>query len=227
MSTRQNIHRLNDKDKMIKLAYDREYSYGFISSIFKEELKSDQIDELISNEILESLVNENFNIDLGHFENTKLEHLEEELACEYAALFIGPGKHIPPYESIYAPDKSGKVGSYWGECTVDMKNWVEKSGLTISEKFDSIPDHISLEFEFMQKIIEQERLSREKDNLESAMQWMSAAKTFFEKHLIEWVPKFCDDVIELANIDFYREIAKLTKSFILEEKEFLTNLAPV
>ncbi len=206
---------------MRELVRSREDTYGFLAGIFRGELTSEQIKEMIDSDMLSLMADVGCNIDPDFFKNKPIEQIEEELACEYASLFIGPGEHIPPYESIYVPDSSGKVGYYWGECTVDVKNWVEHYGLKIAEKFASIPDHISTELEFMQNVVEQERLSWEKDDRETAERCIEVERAFFDKHINRWVRDFCERVIEAANLDFYKEIARLTKDFVSEEAELL------
>ncbi len=208
-------------DGMRERVRSREDTYGFLAGIFREELTVEQIKEMINTDMLNLMVDAGCTIDFDYYRNNSLEHIEEELACEYASLFIGPGEHIPPYESIYVPDSTGKVGYYWGECTVDMKNWVEHYGLGISEKFGSIPDHISIELEFMQKLIEQERLAWEKGDTGTTGKCIEVEKTFFHKHINSWVPTFCERVIDTANLDFYRQVARLTKNFIEEEEQLL------
>ncbi|MBW2306257.1 MAG: molecular chaperone TorD family protein [Deltaproteobacteria bacterium] len=211
-------------DTFSEIAKKRSHIYGFFAGIFKKELDSEQLKEMIQTRVFNLLIDGGADIDLAFF-NRPLERVEEELACEYAALFIGPGKHIAPYESIYVPDSTGRVGEYWGECTVDMKNWVEHYGLKIDEKFESIPDHISIELEFMQKIIEQENLAWNRNDRETAERCLKVEKEFFKKHIIQWIPEFCEKVIEAAEIDFYREMARMTKDFILEEKQMICNIS--
>ena len=203
---------------MREVVKKREDIYGFIAGIFKEELKTEQIKEMIDTGVLNLFVDAGYDIDINFFINTPRQQIEEELAVEYASLFIGPGKHVPPYESIYISDNAGR---YWGECTVDMKNWVEHYGLQISKRFESLPDHISIELEFMQKVIEQERLGWEKDDIDTAKRCVEVERTFLNKHIIKWVPEFCEKTIEAASLDFYREIARLTRDFIMEEEQLL------
>jgi len=194
--------------------------YGFLAGIFRQELKAEQIKEMVDAGVLNMLAELGAKIDNDFFSRTPKD-IEEELAVEYTALFIGPGKHINPYESIYVPDSTGKVGYYWGECTADMKKWVEHYGLKISEKFESIPDHISIELEFMQRVVEQEHLSWQRDDEETARRCIEVEKTFFNKHIIKWVPLFFNKIIGTATLDFYREIARIGKDFILDEEELL------
>jgi len=195
-------------------------TYGFLAGIFRQELTAQQIKEMINSGVLDMLIELGAKIDRNFF-NKPAEQVEEALAIEYTALFIGPGKHINPHESIYVPDSTGKVGYYWGECTADMKKWVEHYGLKMSEKFESIPDHISIELEFMQRVIEQEHLSWQRNDEETAKRCIEVEKTFFNKHIIKWVPLFLNRVIDSASLDFYRETAKIGKDFISDEGNLL------
>jgi TorA maturation chaperone TorD len=208
-------------ERMRERVRSREDTYGFLAGIFREELTAEQIKEMIDSDMLNLMVDAGCSIDCSFLRNKSVEHIEEELACEYAVLFIGPGEHIPPYESIYVPDSTGKVGYYWGECTVDMKNWVEHYGVGISERFESLPDHISIQLEFMQKVIEQERLAWERGDTGPTGRCIEVERTFFHKHINKWVPAFCDRVMQAANLDFYREVARLTRDFIQEEERLL------
>ncbi|MFQ5875863.1 MAG: molecular chaperone [Dehalococcoidia bacterium] len=210
-------------DRMKSLVESRHDTYGFFAGIFREELTLGQIEELLETGLLDLLGEADCQIDPQFFTEKPLERVEEELACEYAALFIGPGQHVSPYESIYVPDTTGRVGAYWGECTADMKRWVERYGLEIAERFASIPDHISIELEFMQKIIEQENDAWEREDMEAVKRWIEVERTFFNTHLITWVPEFCERAIEAASLDFYREIARLARDFILEEEQLLND----
>jgi len=204
----------------MELAKQRSDTYGFLAGIFRQELTAEQIKGMIDTGMLNLLVEAGAKMDQNFF-NRPAEQIEEELAVEYAALFIGPGKHIVPHESIYVPDSTGRVGYYWGECTSDFKNWVEHYGLNLSEKFESIPDHVSIELEFMQKVIEQEKLARERADEATVKKCVEVEKAFFKKHIINWMPRFFDRVIGAAKLDFYREAAKVAKDFLIEEEAAL------
>jgi len=204
----------------MELAKQRSDTYGFLAGIFRQELTAEQIKGMIDTGVLKLLVESGAKVDLSFF-NRPIEQVEEDLAVEYAALFIGPGKHIVPHESIYAPDSTGKVGYYWGECTADFKSWVEHYGLNLSKKFESIPDHASAELEFMQKVIEQEKLAGERGDEETAKKCLEVEKAFFKKHIINWMPRFFDRVIGATKLDFYREAAKVAKDFLIEEEAAL------
>jgi TorA maturation chaperone TorD len=82
-----------------------------------------------------------------------------------------------------------------------------------------MPDHISVEFEFMQKVIERERTAWEEGDGDAALYCLKMEKMFIDDHLHRWVPRFCGKVAEDAQLSFYREMAKLTKGFVELEKE--------
>ncbi|MBI4654646.1 MAG: molecular chaperone TorD family protein [Nitrospirae bacterium] len=143
----------------------------------------------------------------------------EDLAVEYTRLFLGPGKHISPHESIHHERSDGDWGRFWGKDTVLVKKFIETAGLEYRSEFTGMPDHISVELEFMHKAAEQEAQAWKENNSDGALYCLKMQKKFVDEHLIKWIPKFCDKVISQAELSFYREMAKLTKGFVEFEKK--------
>jgi TorA maturation chaperone TorD len=141
------------------------------------------------------------------------------LAVEYARLFVGPGKHISPHESVHHEREDGDWGRLWGAATVEVKAFIEVTGLGYDDSYKGMPDHISAELELMEKLTENESQAWSGDDEEGARQCVDVERRFIEEHLIHWVPTFCDKVIEAAELSFYRELAALTKRFIELEQE--------
>ena len=71
----------------------------------------------------------------------------------------------------------------------------------------------------MQELAKQEAQAWEKKGRDGARHCLKTQKRFLEEHLVPWVPHFCDEVIKNAEVSFYRELAKLTRSFIEFEGE--------
>jgi TorA maturation chaperone TorD len=140
------------------------------------------------------------------------DELLEDLAVEYARLFLGPGKHISPHESVHFQRDDGQWGKLWGASTVEVKKFIESTGLNYTEEYKGLPDHISVEFEFMQQLtLHEEKVWKEADK---AAGYRRAEKKFVEEHLMRWIPGFCEKVIQEAELPFYRAMAALTRSFI-------------
>jgi TorA maturation chaperone TorD len=138
-------------------------------------------------------------------------------------LFIGPGKHISPYESVHVGIEGG--GLLWGGATVKVKKFIESSGFEYKSDYCGLPDHIAVEFEFMHKLTEKEGKAWKKNDNNMALRYLEYEKKFIDEHLSQWIPQFCDRVIQESRVSFYQQIAKLTKMYIANEQEqvHLTN----
>ena len=87
-----------------------------------------------------------------------------------------------------------------------------------------MPDHISVELEFMQHVVQREAQAWEAKDNETALLCLKNEKKFVDEHLFRWIPDFCEKVVTEADLPFYREMAKLTRTFIEFEKEELNKL---
>lgn len=149
-------------------------------------------------------------------EDLALDDLHLNLRIEDARLFIGPRRlPSPPYESVYRTE--GRL--VMGESTVEVKKMYEKAGLQIVEQYTDLPDHIALELEFMYFLCVEEANAWKKDDKPTALKHLEMQKEFLDEHLMRWVPKFCDSVVNAAKLEFYRGLAKIAKEFIVSEQD--------
>ena len=77
----------------------------------------------------------------------------DSLAQEYTQLFLGPGKHVSPHESVQLENGSGRL---WGPETGVVKRFIEAAGFDYQEAFHDLPDHISIELEFLGQLASRE-----------------------------------------------------------------------
>ncbi len=109
-----------------------------------------------------------------------------------------------------------------------MNKFIESSGFEYRSDYHGMPDHISVEFEFMAEVSKQEAEAWEEEDRDRARHCLKIEKRFLNEHLIQWVPLFCDQVINEAGLSFYGEMARLAKSFIefegveIEKQLYLT-----
>jgi len=203
-------------------ALQRSNLYGFLSLVYNRELTAETIREIKKPDLRKAL--SELNIQFGEdFFNKPEEELLLNLTIEYARLFIGPGRHVSPHESVHREDKESK-GLLWGESTVEVKEIIEGTGLEYKADYQGIPDHISIELEFMQCLTKYEHETWEGGNREKAARCLEYEKRFLESHLDKWVFLFCDRVIEETRLPFYREIARITREYISLEKRYLNDL---
>jgi TorA maturation chaperone TorD len=211
------MEKKNGLKAMATAANQRSNIYGLLAMIYREEAAAPLIKQIKSSQFQEALSKLDVRLK-DDFLNAREEKLIEDLAIEYSRLFLGPGKHISPHESVHLKEEDGG-GLLWGEAAAKVKNFIESIGFEYDSNYNGMPDHIGVELEFMQEVSRQEGLAWEENNEDRALYCRKIEKEFIEEHLTPWVPLFCEKLIKDAELSFYGEIAKLTKDFIESEKK--------
>ncbi len=194
--------------------------YGLLAAVFRAEPSSSFLTRLKDPEILG--VFEALGLSLGEeFRDSPSERLREDLAVEFTRLFLGPGSHISPHESLHTDRASGGNADLWGPETVAVKRFMEAAGLTVDDGFTGMPDHICAELEFMQHLTTKEAAAWTESDEEFATNILKIERRFYDEHLSRWVARFCDKVIENSEHPFYQRIAEVTKGFLEYEGETL------
>lgn len=192
--------------------------YGLLARIFATEVTSDFLDHLRTPSFRGVL--EELGIDLDDaFYTQSPDQLLEDLAIEYSGLFIGPGKFISPHESVHHIRDDGDYGKLWGADTVAVKKFIQATGLTYQSEFGGMPDHISAELEFMQKLEEAIAQAQVNSAKELTANLVAIKQRFFTEHIAPWMPQFLDKVAAKATMAFYREFARLAGDFLASEQE--------
>jgi len=215
--------RTNWKEQ-VESARFRSNIYGLLATVFRQEPSEALITELRDPRLLGVI--SDLGVDLGEvFYSTPENELKEILGLEFTRLFIGPDSHISAHESVFAEMDCG-IGGLWGARTVEVKNFIETTGLDYNPEFTGVPDHISVELEFMQRLTEWEADKWNQDDRENAEYCQSIQRMFLEQHLLPWAPQFCDVVIARAEIPFYRAMSELAKNYLeVEEQSITTDVA--
>ena len=156
-----------------------------------------------------------------------LADVSSELNIEYNRLFVGPG-HLPspPYESIYlTKNEENKDGLVMGDSTLDAKNQYLSAGITLSEDFTDLPDHIGVELDFMSWLCFQESSKLENEEYEGVTEIVNKQFDFLTNHLDNWITPFTHAIIHSTNLDFYKGLARMTECWIQYEKKSFTHNA--
>lgn len=191
--------------------------YGLLANVFREEPTEALIKELRDPGI--SGVFSDMEAKLGEtFYSDPVPEVTERLMLEFTRLFIGPSGHISPHESVFV-ESDGGVGGLWGAKTVEVKKFIESTGLDYETRYKGIPDHISVELEFMQKMTEWESDNWMLEEAVSAEQSRSVQNLFLEDHLLCWVFELGDRISAQAESEFYRVMAELLKQFMNFERQ--------
>ena len=197
----------------VEAAEHRSTVFGFLAAVFRKEPTSALIRQIREPRFAGALAAAGIELGREFFDLPETE-LVDRLAVEYAALFIGPGKHIPPYASVHFTDGDGEL---WTASTVRVKRLIESEGFAYKSDFRDLPDHISAELEFMRMLTAREANAlRRSDDSEAASQ-RDAQQRFLRDHMAPWIPRFCRKVVGGAEMCFYREMADFMKDFIGSE----------
>lgn len=142
----------------------------------------------------------------------------DSLAADYARLFLAAGsaqgQAAFPYESVY----TNKDHMVMQDSRSDIAVLFAEKGLKPSEKLYKVPeDHIALELEYMAVLCAQ----CSDENIEENLKEQSS---FFNEHLINWVPAFTKMQISCAETAFYQALGEFTEGFIEMEETFFSTV---
>lgn len=191
--------------------------FGLLSLVYRQEPTEEFLEQFRRPEFKYALNDLGAELGEGFWARPARPQLREELALEYTRLFIGPGRHISPHESVH---RRGE-GQLWGQSTAKVKGLVESWGLKYASDFKGLPDHISVELEFMRWLLEAEADALEKADEAALEKVLRLKRHFVNEHISKWIPQWTEKVAEEAKLDFYRKLAILTKEFVLSEAERL------
>lgn len=194
--------------------------YGLLAAIFRQEPGPDLVRELRDPRL--SGVFSDLGVDLGEeFYSAPETGLMELLAQEFTRLFVGPSSHISAHESVFTEVDNG-ISELWGKSTVAVKNFIETTGLDYKPEFNGVPDHVSVELEFMQKLTAWEADKWQQNDRQNAEFCASVQRMFLQQHLLTWLPNFCEVVMAQAENPFYRAMSELMKNYLEFEQQGIT-----
>lgn len=208
------------------MAAYRSRIYSFLSRLFREEVAKENLEEMkksVSSIIItEGKIPEGVARLKNFFKQVEINHtLIENLASDYAALFLGIGKYpAHPYESVYLNKDNTIMSGSRNEALEIYKD----EGLHRAGWFKEPEDHIALQFEFMSYLTLELHKALIKNDNSRVHTMIQLQHTFYTKHLKPWVDDLCRDIIASRSLkhDFYRALGKITEEFILEENVTLS-----
>ena len=205
---------LKDEGAQYREARSRQGIYRLLGRLYAQEIDQHLLDQSGRHGIL---------ADLGSMglEMTPPRDIQawlEQLAIEYTRLFIGPGAHISPHESVHAPGDNKLLNN---ERTARVRRFIRVAGFEFKPAYSGFPDHICAEFEFMEALIGCELRGLDGDDTKEVTTSLMLQQEFMSRHLAAWLPAFCKRVIERSKHSFYTSLARVTEQFIGMEEEYL------
>jgi len=144
-------------------------------------------------------------------EKAFLKYSEEDLLVAYAKLFVGPNELLaPPYGSVYLDGEK----TVMGDSTMEVIKMYEEQGLSMDGEFRNLPDHVTVELEFMYYLIFKEVEALEKSQWDAALDLIKTQEFFLDNFLQRWVNPFCDKIKQGTDNEFYTSLADCVSVFI-------------
>ncbi len=177
----------------------RVFIYAFLSRVFSDVLDKQFIEDLVQNQQLLQIIGEE---SVNYFKFRDLKEVEEELNVDFSSMFL---LHTQPIESFVLDAKQ--------EALVGLQNPVMefyfRNGFEIDMNQTDIlaPDHLGIEFGFMQTLVFRDEVKPQKE--------------FLETHLLKWVIPYLIGMKSMAITPFYREVFDFTVEFLLSEYQYL------
>jgi TorA maturation chaperone TorD len=157
-----------------------------------------------------------------HVGKVNRDELITRLGVDRTRLFRGLKRGYgppPPYECVY-------LGGHtvMGEAAMQVKEMYSDSGYNTKLKGNEPPDYVGIELDFLRFLCDKEAEAWQADDQSKASDYRKKEYEFLRNHVVEWVPRFCKEVLTHARENFYQGIARLTEGFVLMEAERLQSM---
>ena len=145
-----------------------------------------------------------------------------ELRIDYTRTFIGGGNNslaaAYPSESVYTSEKRLVMQDARDEVLAIYRS----VGFDKSEEWKETEDHISVELEFMARMIHRASNAMKKGDEEHVEASLLIQKNFIDDHVLAWVPLFAADMRKFSKTMFYQGLSYLLEGFLESDLAFLS-----
>lgn len=191
---------------------------NLLAQLYRRELSADTVDALERHGLWKDMEANGYRLSRSRLQDPDF---LRELSHEYTRIFIGPHPKVSPYGSVHHPDDA-KKGQLWGDTTTWVRRFILDHGLKFDgSAFDGIPDHVGHELEFYAHLLDAESRAQSQGANETVERLRNSQVMFFRKQLDRWLPEFCEQVRKATDVEFFREIARLTADLLSLERDRL------
>ena len=129
------------------------------------------------------------------------------LAVEHARLFAGMGASYgpdPPYEYLHAAAEPQV------DRVINVKDAYREAGFDRIDVHAVPQDHLAVELRFMALLAANESAAWGEAASERAQEWLRREEAFLDRHLLFWVPRYCERMAEQAREPFFAALGRMT-----------------
>lgn len=128
---------------------------------------------------------------------------------EYTWLFLR-NVRCPLHETAYEPDRAVAMAHDLSQ----VAGFYAAYGVKIAEDFKELPDHLSMELEFISYLYAKEAYALEQDWKTRAKACRTARRQFLKEHLARWFPACAERMAQHARLRLYPAAAALVQALL-------------
>lgn len=200
----------------VDITANRNAMYGLVSRIFLIEMDPDTLARIEKLPNFKELFPNYYEWEERQ-KRSRYKLINELLNVDFTDIAI---MHLIPYETFYIRE-DGMIESGGANPVLQVYN---DFGYRVDyEKARVVSaDHIGVELEFMNLLTNAQKKAEEEGDGEAVQKIKEEQKQFLQNHLLQFAPMYLINVAEQARTPFYKDAAKLTLEFILEDNEYLS-----
>jgi TorA maturation chaperone TorD len=127
----------------------------------------------------------------------------DQLAVDFADIYLNHTLRVSPCESVWFDEE----GLERQAAMFEVREIYKSEGVRLDDRRDRGEDHLVPQLDFIAHLIGNGRLER--------------ATEFMDHHLLRWLPRFADGIVERCKGNYYRGLALLTAHYLEQVREHL------
>ncbi len=199
----------------MKILEQRKNFYKLLSRIFLLEMNEDILEKIEKLENFQDIF-PTYSTWEERTKKSRYKLIQEVLNVDFTDISL---MHLVPYESFYVRD-DGMIESGGANPTTQLYN---DFGYRVDLDKGRIvsPDHVAVEMEFMSMLIDAQIKALKKGAEDISKDLKDQQESFLRDHILQFAPMYFLNVAEQARTPFYKDSAKSSLEFLLEDYEFL------
>jgi TorA maturation chaperone TorD len=136
-----------------------------------------------------------------------------DLAADFAGIYLNSRYHVTPYESPWCTDE----GLMRQAPMIQVRQWYQKYDLLAKEWKKRPDDYIALELELVAHLL----------GLDEKVETLQDVAQFLDEHLLRWIKPFATEVSLRCTTRFSAGLVGLTAAYLEELRDLLANVLQV
>jgi len=147
---------------------------------------------------------------IAEFPEALNETVIDDLAADFAAIYLNSSLRTSPYESVWLSDDH----LMRQKPMFQVREWYVKYDLQAKDWRNQPDDHLALQLEFVAHLLTL-------DDNEASLQ---ASADFLDEHLLRWITQFASQVANRCHTLFYAGLTVLMAQYLEELRETLAHI---